>query len=436
MRKILIVGAGYSGLTLAHLLLSAGYDVTVMTGQTSPEIRQGRTRTLAMTFPETLALEREAGLFFQQWETAPTAPGIHFSLRPPNMPSMEFGGNNAGGTSLAVESRLKMADWLEYFEDRGGKVIVHGCTVSDLEYFTRGMYDLTVIAVGAGELGALFDRDDSRTGGAFPGRITQASMFNVEPHEDPAVRERGLEVVSIPGGGNVFLVPQLTAYGPATTIFAKGEVGPAGMEQLAWEERPGRPSDTREQVATMRLSFLLEKLWEFAPDIARRCQNATLVDPGSVIMEEIRPQVRHPVATLSGGGMVLGMADAVISVDPVSGQQHANAAACARAYFDAIRAHGEQPFTPEWGRAAFDRFWNETGQFAAMFTEVLVANFWDESKRPPYFAELLEAVLTLPEIQDAWVTGVCRPTELAWMLDEQTCRARIAEARERAGVAG
>ncbi|MBV2366995.1 styrene monooxygenase/indole monooxygenase family protein [Streptomonospora nanhaiensis] len=435
MRKILIVGAGYSGLTLAHMLLGAGYDVTVMTGQTSTEIRRGRTKPFAMTWPATLAMEREAGLFFPQWEEAPTAPGIHFSLRAPGMPPMEFGGANAAGTALAVESRLKMADWLEFFEDRGGKVVVQGCTLSDLEFFTRGMFDLTVIAVGAGELGALFDRDPSRTGGAFAGRITQASMFDVEPSENPEARQRGLEVVSVPGAGNIFVVPQLTAYGPATTIFVKGEVGPNGADALAWQERLGRPSDTPDQIAQLRLSWLLEQLWEYAPDVARRCHSAQLVDRGSVIMEEIRPQVRRPVATLAGGGMVLGMADAVISVDPVSGQQHANAAACARTYFDAIRAHGDQPFTAEWGEEAFDRFWRKTGQYAAWFTELLVANFWDESKRPDYFPELLEAVFTLPEIQDAWVTGVCDPTQLAWMLDADTCRTRIAEARRNAGLA-
>jgi hypothetical protein len=382
-----------------------------------------------MTFPEVLAMERDAGLFFGQWEAAPTARGIHFSLRAPGMPAMEFGGVNAGGTSLAVESRLKMADWLEAFEDQGGKVVVQGCSYSDLRFFTR-MFDLVVIAVGSGELGGLFDYDASRSGGAHAGRITQASLFGVEPNPDPAVRERGLEVVSVPGGGNIFIVPQLTVYGPATTIFAKGEIG----EGLAWEdhERP-RPGDP--DAAQKRLDVLMGRLAQYAPDVAERCADSYLVDPNAVIMEEIKPQVRQPVAELPEGGMVLGMADAVITVDPVSGQLHTNSARCAQTYFDAIRAHGDRPFTADWGREAFTSFWNEWGRFAAMFTDVFVVNFWDESNRPPHFPALMEAVLTLPEIQDMWITGVCKPTELMWMLDETECLGRIAAAKARAGLA-
>ena len=41
-RKILIVGAGQSGLQLAHGLLQNGYEVTLMSARTAEEIRAGR----------------------------------------------------------------------------------------------------------------------------------------------------------------------------------------------------------------------------------------------------------------------------------------------------------------------------------------------------------------------------------------------------------
>ena len=50
MRKILIVGAGQSGLQLALGLKAAGYDVTVMTSYTGQEIYDGSvTRAIVKT---------------------------------------------------------------------------------------------------------------------------------------------------------------------------------------------------------------------------------------------------------------------------------------------------------------------------------------------------------------------------------------------------
>lgn len=58
----------------------------------------------------------------------------------------------------SVDQRIKMAGWLELFEDRGGTVVFHGVTTSDLHALAR-LYDLVVIAAGKGELVQLFDRD-------------------------------------------------------------------------------------------------------------------------------------------------------------------------------------------------------------------------------------------------------------------------------------
>ena len=48
MRKILVVGAGQSGLQLALGLQSHGYEVTLMSNRTADEIRTGRVMSLSL----------------------------------------------------------------------------------------------------------------------------------------------------------------------------------------------------------------------------------------------------------------------------------------------------------------------------------------------------------------------------------------------------
>ena len=85
-RKILIVGAGQSGLQLAHGLLQHGYQVTLMSARTADEIRDGRVMSTQAMFDAALQHERDLGLSF--WEEAPHFDGIGFSLAPDCTPNL------------------------------------------------------------------------------------------------------------------------------------------------------------------------------------------------------------------------------------------------------------------------------------------------------------------------------------------------------------
>src|SRR6266536_1851162 len=61
-RKILIVGAGQSGLQLSLGLLQHGYDVTVMSARTGEEIRNGRVMSTQGMFDTALQHERALAL--------------------------------------------------------------------------------------------------------------------------------------------------------------------------------------------------------------------------------------------------------------------------------------------------------------------------------------------------------------------------------------
>lgn len=409
MRKILIVGAGQSGLYLAHGLLDAGYDVTLITGRTSTEIRTGRPSVTQFTFPTVHGYERELGLDF--WDAqAPHLDSFKVHLYPPQSPAMLLHGQ-LDGYVVSVERRVKMADWLEYFEDRGGKVVIHGVTTTDLDYFSR-MYDLIVIAVGAGELGSLFDRDHERFSGSPKQVLAQAHVYDVAPDTDAG--DRSGWVASTADAGGVLLMPVLTAQGSCHSLFMID--APDGPMD-AW---PEPRLDPDEQLRRMK-----ELLRRYTPEFYERCANAALVDRNSTMIESITPQVRNPVGVLPSGGLVLGIADVVITSNPFGAQGWNNSTRCAKSYLQSIVAHGDRPFDYESLSAMFDRFW-EYGQHAELWGRT-ISTMWD-GELPAHLQEIVGAAMTYPEVADRWVQGWNYPPDYQdWLFAPDRARAYLAK---------
>ena len=167
MRKILVVGAGQSGLQLALGLQSHGYEVTLMSNRTADEIRSGRVMSTQCMFHTALQHERDLQLNF--WESqAPKIEGLGVSVAAPGshdpgptQRAIDWMGR-LDGHAQSVDQRVKMAGWMETFVQRGGKLVIHGAAVSDLDYFSR-TYDLVMVSAGKGELVQMFGRDAGRS---------------------------------------------------------------------------------------------------------------------------------------------------------------------------------------------------------------------------------------------------------------------------------
>ena len=404
MRKILIVGAGHAGLHLAHGLQTHGYDVTVITGQSSLEIRTGSCSVAQFTYPTALEYERKFDLDF--WSAlAPQIRQQKLFVYEKDSPAVVLQGAShpGNGYSVSIDRRIKMADWLESFEDRGGKVVIHGVTVTDLDYFSR-MFDLIIVAVGHGELGQLFDYDESRFSGARLRSIAQAHIYDVWPDSSEADENIGW-VVTAEGAGNLMLIPMLAQEGPCHNLLL---VDRKGGPMDAWPDRPGQEEQLR------RMKDLMRK---YAPHTFERVKDAKLIDGRSTLVEELTPQVRNPVGKLPSGGSVLGMADVVVTMDPYTGQSWNNSTRCAQAYLDAIIEHGDQTFDDEFLVSAFDRFW-EFGQDNQVWAE-FASTLW-ERELPPHLGLVMGAAAQYPEVGDRWIQGWDNPSDFKnWLFNPE-----------------
>jgi hypothetical protein len=339
----LIVGAGQSGLQLALSLLEHEYDVTVMSARTPDEIRAGRVMSTQCMFGAALDHERDHKLNLWEEETV-KVEGLGVSIAAPDGSRALDWLGRLDKYAQSVDQRVKMAGWLELFEERGGKLVIHGVATSDLNTLAK-LYDLVVVAAGKGELVQLFDRNPELSPYTSPQRVLSlAYVHGVKPRpEHPDVAAVRFNI--IPGVGELFMIPAYTLSGYCDILFFEGI--PGGPLDC-WSDRPG-PQEHLDRILALAKQFLP---WEY-----ERSRNSELTDNRATLAGGYTPVVRNPVGSLPSGNVVLGMADVVVANDPITGQGSNNASKCAASYLDSILAHGDRPFDEQWMRKTFDDYW-------------------------------------------------------------------------------
>ncbi|MEV6204366.1 styrene monooxygenase/indole monooxygenase family protein [Streptomyces sp. NPDC051771] len=390
MRKILIVGAGQSGLQLALGLQSQGYEVTLMSNRTADEIRSGRVMSTQCMFDTALQHERDLGLNF--WESqAPRIQGLGVSVAGPESARVVDWVGKLDGYAQSVDQRVKMAGWMETFAQRGGQLVIHGVAVGDLDFFAR-RYDLVLVAAGKGELVSMFGRDAERSAHTEPQRALAVAYVN---GLGPRPEHPDFDAVRcnlVPGVGELFVMPTLTTGGRADILF--------------WEGVPGGPVDAFRGVKdpSEHLALTLELMEKYTPWEYARATKVELTDACGTLAGRYAPTVRNPVGHLPGGGLVLGVADVVVANDPITGQGSNSAAKCAAAYLDAIVEHGDRPFDEAWMRSAFDRYWR-TAEPVTKWTNAMLA------PPPEHVLNLIGAAGELQPIADRFANGFNDPAD-------------------------
>src|SRR5438445_11973331 len=407
MSKILIVGAGQAGLQLAFGLVQDGHDVTVVSNRTPEDVRDGRVMSSQCMFDAALQTERDLDVNF--WEDeCPPIEGISLAVPAPDGSGAKAidWASRLDGYAQSVDQRVKIPGWMERLEERGGKIVIDDVGVDDLERHTQDN-DLVIVAAGKGEIVRLFARDAERSPYDQPMRaLALTCVTGMTPRPEHSAVCFNL----IPTVGEYFVFPALTTTG--------------ACEIMVFAGIPGGPMDCWGDVTTPE-EHLAKSKWileTFMPWEAERAGNVALTDDNGILAGRFPPTVRKPVGELPSGALVLGLADAVVLNDPITGQGSNNASHSAAAYLAAIREHGDGPFDRAWMEQSFERYWDDDAQYVTAWTNALLG------PPPQHVLELLVAGNDHQAVASRFVNGFDDPRDyFEWFMEPEKASRYLAE---------
>jgi 2-polyprenyl-6-methoxyphenol hydroxylase-like FAD-dependent oxidoreductase len=403
MPRMLIVGGGQAGLQLALGLVADGHDVTVMSNRTPDEIRDGRVMSSQCMFDAALQKERDLGIAF--WEDeVPPIDGVSLAVPGPEGGKMIDWAARLERPAQSVDQRLKMPRFMEELERRGGTVELADVTLPDLERHASE-YDLVIVAAGKGEVAQLFERDAARSPYGAPQRaLALTYVTGLEPREPFSAVSFNL----IPTVGEYFVFPALTTTG--------------ACEIMVFEGIPGGPMDCWSDVSSPQehLERSKQVLETFLPWEAARAGSVELTDANGILAGRFAPTVRKPIGELPSGALVLGLADAVVLNDPITGQGSNNASKAAGSYLASIRANPEGPFDRAWMQQTFDAYW-DYAQYVTTWTNAMLG------PPPQHVLELLVAGNDHQAIAARFANGFDDPPDFfEWFMDPDKASSYLA----------
>ncbi|MEU1289410.1 styrene monooxygenase/indole monooxygenase family protein [Kitasatospora sp. NPDC005856] len=408
MRRIAIVGAGQAGLQLALGLVADGYRVTLVAERTPEQLRGGRVLSTQAMFGPALRIEAAAGL--DLWaDRAPSVSSVEAVLAaPPGVRALEYT-MTLDEPAQSVDQRLKLAGWLELLAERGGEIEYRTLDRDALHELAR-RHELTVVAAGRGGLSGIFERDAARSPFDRPQRALSCLYAHGVGSPDPAAGPRA-RMNALPGLGELYLQPALTLSGPC--------------DILLWEALPGSPLDAFGDAPPpdVQLARIRELLAEYLPWEAELWTEAEPTDAGAGLFGAVTPVVRRPVAELGSGVdavHVLGLGDAVVVTDPITGQGANNAARAAEACRRAVVEHGDAPYTADWMCRTAERFWQQQSRHSVEFTASMLTV-------PDHVQAVFEAAAEHPEVGRRLANTYAEPSDhAAWLATPELTAAYLA----------
>ena len=389
-RKITILGGGQAGLQLACGLLPQGYEVRLVQNRTAEDIRTGKVMSSQCMFAEALKNEADIGLDFWAKE-CPTVDSINFVVPAPDgsgSKAIDWNGK-LDRPAQSVDQRTNYPVWMQELQRRGGTLEIKEATIADLEDYAAAS-DLTIVAAGKGDISKLFERDAEKSPFDKPQRALALTYVNgMTARPDHSAVNFNL----IPTVGEYFVFPALTNSG--------------ACDIMVFEGIPGGPMDCWKDVKSPQ-QHLEKSKWildTFLPWEAERNRHVELTDANGILSGTFAPTVRKPIGRLPSGKLVLGLADAVVLNDPITGQGSNNASKAAKVYMDAIVEHGDRPFDAAFMQATFDRYW-AYAQYVTGWTNALL------QPPPPHVLKIMGSAQAYPALARRIANGFDNPLDL------------------------
>lgn len=413
MRKIAIIGSGTTSLYIAHKLQQHGYHVTVYSDRTAEDwLHRSAPTGTAYLYECNVMLEREIGI--EHWyDTAFHGQGVHLDFQPTvGAPRLEMTGNFAG-EGAAIDIRMRIARWMNDFENGSGKLVIGAVDISALDSIARKA-DLTLLAAGKGEVGKIIPRDALRSVYDRPQRMLSMGIVEGVTHPCPERADiRAVKFNFFADAGEYFWVPYTHKDAGATWCWLLEAKPGSYLDCMADVRSAAQANDAMRQLIKSYAPYEWPHVEQMRPVAG---------DEHAWLKGAFPPTVREASARLAGG-LVIPVGDTAITFDPIGGQGGNCAQRNAKFVADAIIARGEQVFDEAWASRLRDDFWNYHGRAAYAFNNILLEPLTEAGQLVLGYASQNRAFAN-----QHFIGNMASPNDFfPWFSDPVLARAKIAE---------
>jgi hypothetical protein len=304
MHNIGIVGAGIAGLHLALYLQQNGIDATIITDVEPEAYRTSRLLNTVAHHHATLA--RETALDVNHW----TDPNDHYHYHDHwlNFPEPIHFPGHFKKPSRAVDYRIYLPTLMKDFTDRGGAIEYRRVEEGDIQPLID-RFDLLVVAVGKGPLGAMFAHDPAESPFQQPQRRLSCGLYTGVAHTDPM----NVTLSLTPGAGELIVIPTVTFGGIGTALL---------LENVPGTELEATVTTKYEDDPAVFRQVILDALEKFHPSVYNRVDTTRfdLCQPVDILQGGVVPTVRNSFVEFDNGKFAVAIGDVHVTVDPVNGQ--------------------------------------------------------------------------------------------------------------------
>jgi len=253
-------------------------------------------------------IQRESALGVNHWQDMNEHYHYHDHwLNIPEPGPLHFQGT-FDKPSRAVDYRIYLPTLMQDFMRRGGNIEYRTIAEDDIKPLAD-RFDLLVVAVGKGPLGAMFEHEPLETPFKQPQRRLSVGLYTGVENTDP----KNVTISLTPGKGELLVIPTLTFEGMSTALLFENVPG-SELEATVTTRYDDDPAVFKQTI--------LDTLEKYHPGVYDRVNSAKfdLCQPLDVLQGGVVPTVRKTCVPFDNGKFAVAVGDVHVTVDPVNGQ--------------------------------------------------------------------------------------------------------------------